>query len=84
VKPETRREGKTDRHGNLMHRTVNLNGTGNPEKGVFFSPKYRKLHTKCSGPHKIPMYKKAISIRLQHRSTNKIAIRKKINGQRTN
>lgn len=79
-----RRDRQTDMaiHGIRIHRTVNLNGTGNPEKGVFFPQTHSTW--KCSHPHNIPAYKKAISIRLQHRSTDKIAIRETMNGQRTN
>lgn len=29
--------------GNLKHRIVNLNGTGNPEKAVFFLPIQKAL-----------------------------------------
>lgn len=63
---------------NLIHITVNLNGTRNPEKGVVFPKIYKAPYGNVQAHTKSLHTKKAIKLRLHHRSTNKIAVRKKL------
>lgn len=61
---------------NIIDITVNLNGIGK-QRREWFPPKHRSSACKCLSPHKIPI-QKSHKVRLQHRSTDKIAIRKNL------